>query len=104
MVAFAILELTRVRWHQIVATVAFGALICFRMVSEIWKITCLFFYKLVAAFDQNLLGLRSTFQDLNLVSILGVTRLKPNSAREVLFQSRFPGLLYCANAVLLFGP
>ena len=60
--------------------------------------------QLAAAFDQNLLGLRSTFQDLNLVSILGVTRLKPNSAREVLFQSRFPGLLYCANAVLLFGP
>ena len=62
------------------------------------------FYKLAAAFDQNLLGLRSTFQDLNLVSILGVTRLKPNSALEVRFQSRFPGLLYCANAVLLLGP
>ena len=60
--------------------------------------------QLAAAFDQNLLGLRSTFQDLNLVSILGVTRLKPNSALEVRFQSRFPGLLYCANAVLLLGP
>ena len=60
--------------------------------------------QLAAAFDQNLLGLRSTFQDLNLVSILGVTRLKPNSALEVRFQSRFPGLLYSANAVLLLGP
>ena len=30
--------------------------------------------------------------------------LQSNSALEALFQSRFPGLLYCANAVLLFGP
>ena len=32
MVAFAILELTRVRWHQIVATITFRAQFCFRMV------------------------------------------------------------------------
>jgi len=32
-----ILELTRIHWHQIVATIAFGPSFCFRTVSEMFQ-------------------------------------------------------------------